>query len=109
MALRKLDTGGIFEDSTTTDYDEATDFDGHNHISCATGTQWDHETLMVTQSGTPIIWRHSQRQGARCSFREIEPSEAAEWLAANGHGGALMDHETPAGRHFGLAVADLLR
>ncbi len=64
-------------------WDEATDWDGRNHISRNTGSQWDHETLYLSRKGHYYIVSESQWQGSLPSARFVSDQEAAQWLALN--------------------------
>lgn len=75
-------------DRATGKWDESTFFDGHNRVSRATGSQWDHETLWRSGKGTYYIESESQWQGSRPSARLVTPEEAVRWLLVN-------DHELP--------------
>jgi hypothetical protein len=77
-------SGRWFDPAKCTRWDEGTRWDGRNHVSLATGSQWDHEELFRTPAGRWIIHWWSQWEGSTPSYREIEPAEAAEWLIANG-------------------------
>jgi hypothetical protein len=73
-------TGRWFDPSKAQVWEEATRWDGRNHISRATGSQWDHEQLYRTAGGAWIIHRWSQWQGSTPSYTQITPAEAAAWL-----------------------------
>jgi hypothetical protein len=69
-------------------WNEETDWDGNNHISRATGSQWEHETLYQSLKGRFYIVHHSQWQGS-LDYAEIkDPREATAWLL-------LMEYELP--------------
>jgi hypothetical protein len=85
MSRIVLPDGTWFETDRAQAWDEETEFDGNNHISKATGSQWDHEKLYRTASGRFVLERSSQRQGVRDSHEIIDPKEAAAWLILNGH------------------------
>ena len=74
-----------FDRSKAQAFDEDTRWDGHNNISLATGSQWDHETLYRTAGGKWIIGFNSAYQGHADGYREIGNSEAASWLLRNGY------------------------
>lgn len=80
-----IDSGGWFETESAQHWDEAHWWNGSNHISCATGDQWVHETLYRTARGAWILHRCSQWQGSRPSWNRVTASEAAEWLTRNEH------------------------
>ena len=71
------------------DYDKAekihedTEWDGSNHISVATGSQWDHEMLLRTAQGRWVLKTYSNRQGVMDSYRFVKDGEAREWLLSN--------------------------
>ena len=66
--------GGVwFDADKARHFEEATHWDGQNHISNCTGSQFDHESLYATRSGG---YNH---------YRQLSPAEAAVWLADNGH------------------------
>lgn len=83
MKRQALDGGGWFDIDTATKIDEGSRWDGSNHISLSTGSQWDHEALYVTRRGRCVRNHWSQYQGSGESWQEIAPSEAAQWLVAN--------------------------
>lgn len=85
MQRQPLYTGGWFDLDAATKYEEGRRWDGSNHISLATGSQWDHECLYRTRSGRWVLHHWSQRQGSGDSWREIDDAAAAQWLVANEH------------------------
>lgn len=44
--------GRWFNPDAAKEYEEATWWNGNNHVSKATGSQWDHEKLYLTPKGT---------------------------------------------------------
>lgn len=89
MSRYRMDDGTIVDTSKCARYwDEETDWDGKNHISRATGTQWDHETLYRSRKGRYYIEHTSQWQGSRPHVEWVSNEEAARWLL-------LMEHELP--------------
>lgn len=68
---------------------EATDFNGRNQISRATGSQWNHETLYRSRRGRYYIECTSQWQGSQGHCEWISPERAAAWLS-------VMDADIPA-------------
>jgi hypothetical protein len=66
-------------------YTEATDWNGNNHISRATGSQWEHETLYLSSRDHYYIVRTSQWQGSSDSARLVSAREAAMWMIMNEH------------------------
>jgi len=82
-------TGRWFNPDAAQKWEEATRWDGSNHISLATGSQWNHEILYRTASGAWVLHWWSQWQGSAPSYRDISAKEAAAWLVR-------CDHEPPA-------------
>lgn len=81
---------GTIVDTSKADakWNEETDWNGNNHISRATGSQWEHETLYRSRKGRYYIEHESQWQGSMPSARWVSREEAAHWLM-------LMEHEIP--------------
>lgn len=79
-------TARYFDPKRAERFDEATRWNGNNHISCATGSQWAHEVLYRTTTGIWVLHHWSQWQGSSPSWLEISNAEAARWLVTNGHG-----------------------
>jgi hypothetical protein len=78
------------EDGTVVDtanasasWEEAMDWDGSNHISRATGSQWDHQKLYKSRRGRYYIECWSQWQGSRSHIEWVSREEAARWLLHN--------------------------
>lgn len=81
----KLDSGKVVSpDKAVVSISEDTRWDGSNHISVATGSQWSHETLYKSSKGTWWIEHTSQYEGARPYATELTEQEAAEWITLNG-------------------------
>lgn len=85
MQRQALPDGRWFDINQASRFEEATEWDGRNRISKATGSQWDHEELYLTANGHWILHRWSQWQGVPDTWSEIEPEEAVRWLIRNGH------------------------
>ena len=62
---------------------EDTRWDGNNHISLATGSQWDHQTLYRSSKGRYYIEHTSQWQGRTPSAEWADHRAAAAWLTLN--------------------------
>jgi hypothetical protein len=60
---------------------EDTYWDGHNWISKATGSQWQHECLFRTKGGKWVLNHYSDYQGSKETYITISDQRAAEWLA----------------------------
>jgi hypothetical protein len=66
-------------------WDEDTWWNGQNHISKATGSQWEHETLYLSSKGRYYVIHTSQYEGTAPGARWLEPGQAAAWLLNNDH------------------------
>lgn len=84
-----LRTGTWFDRDRANRYEEAARWDGHNYVSEATGSQWDHETLYRTATGRYVLHRWSQRQGVGESYIELPQADGDAWLVAQDHAEAL--------------------
>jgi hypothetical protein len=81
-----MDDGTVLDTKNATNHwNEARWFDGHNHISTPTGSQWDHETLYRSRKGRYYILHSSQWQGKSDYCTWIDHRPAAGWLLANDH------------------------
>lgn len=78
-------TGRWFDPSKADRWDEGSRWNGQNHISMATGSQWDHQELFRSAMGTWILHNWSQWQGSGESYVTITAKEAASWLVQNEH------------------------
>jgi len=96
---------GWFDLDRATRFDEDRDFDGHNWVSVATGSQWHHEYLYRTAQGRWALQHTSNYQGTLDRWEFITPDAAREWLLANGHDEAVREHfgevEEEAGPNLG--------
>ncbi|MDA0252291.1 MAG: hypothetical protein O3A42_15320 [Actinobacteria bacterium] len=81
--------GWFDREATKGAYDEDTRWDGSNHISLATGSQWDHEMLYRTPQDRWVLRSWSQRQGKEDRYVFVTPEQAREWLLANNHDEAV--------------------
>ena len=89
MSTYRMDDGTVVDtDRATQSWKEDTNWDGNNHISVATGSQWDHQKLYRSRKGRYYIENTSQWQGRMPSAEWISHRGAASWLLAN-------DHEIP--------------
>ena len=90
MSRYRMDDGTVVDtDNARQSWPEATRFDGSNHISVATGSQWEHQALHCSRKGRYYLERWSQWQGTRDSAEWISKRMAAAWLLLN-------EHEVPA-------------
>ena len=69
--------------NATKSWEEATRWDGNNHISVHTGSQWAHETLYRSRKGRYYIEHTSQWQGSTPHAEWLSPQAAARWLLLN--------------------------
>lgn len=90
------DSGRWFDEGKATAFDEETDWNGSNHISKATGSQWEHERLYRTAGGRWVLNHWSNWQGSRETYREVGNTEAAVWMVQNGHDSPLLVQEIAA-------------
>ena len=80
------DLVGWFDDETKgcIRFREGTRFDGSNHISIATGSQWDHEALYLTgRNRRWVLNSWSKRQGGDDVYSLITEADAFRWLLVN--------------------------
>ncbi|HUX16828.1 MAG TPA: hypothetical protein VMW52_10175 [Phycisphaerae bacterium] len=62
MATYKMEDGTVVKtENATKSYEEDTRWDGHNHISLNTGSQWAHQTLHRSRKGRYWLECSSQR------------------------------------------------
>lgn len=84
MARYRTEDGTVVDtDNATASWQEATDWDGNNHISRATGSQWAHETLYRSRKGRYYVEHTSNCQGSRPHVEWVSPEEATRWLLHN--------------------------
>lgn len=89
MARINLGGGLWFNPEAAECFGEDTRWDGNNHISLATGSQWEHEELYRTRKGLFILHRWSQWQGSTPSYETVEDETAQQWLIDNDHAAAV--------------------
>lgn len=65
-------------------YKEKSVWNGNNWISCATGSQWEHECIFITAGGKFILNAYSQIQGSKETYEEVSKDFAAQWFAKQG-------------------------
>ena len=86
MARFRMSDGTVVDTANASrHWDEATRWDGRNHISVATGDQWTHQTLYRSRRGRYYIVHSSQWQGSTDSAEWVSNEEAARWLVLNEH------------------------
>lgn len=83
--FRMTDGTIVNSDKAVQQWEEATDWNGLNRISRATGTRWDHQRLYLSSKGRFWLLGTSQWQGSAPSARYVDNAEAAAWLLENDH------------------------
>lgn len=85
MKTYKMEDGTVVNiDNAQQSWEEASDWDGRNHISRPTGSQWEHQTLYRSAKGRYYLVHESNRQGTPPHAEFITPAQAAAWLTLNG-------------------------
>jgi hypothetical protein len=75
-------SGRWFNADAAQAWEESTYWDGHNYISHATGSQWEHERMYKTKGGVYVLHSWSQWQGTGPgSYEQISADDAARWLS----------------------------
>ncbi len=84
MAKYSMSDGTVVNtENAVKSWKEDTRWDGHNHVSIATGSQWEHETLYRSRKGRYYIERTSQWQGSAPHAEWVSLEEATRWLLLN--------------------------
>lgn len=84
MSKYRMEDGTIVNtESAARHWDEGTRWNGNNHISRATGSQWEHQTLYESRKGRYYVERTSQWQGSLPSAEWVSEQEAVRWLLTN--------------------------
>ena len=76
-------SGRWFSDDAAVKFGENSRWNGSNHISVNTGSQWNHEALYYTKSGNWVLNRWSQWQGSTEDYETIGEDAAIRWLCHN--------------------------
>jgi hypothetical protein len=85
MSTYQMQDGTIVKtENATQSWEEATRWDGNNHISRATGSQWDHQRLYCSRKGRYWLECWSQWQGSTPHASWVSEHTAAQWLLNNG-------------------------
>lgn len=69
-----------FDKDTAVCFQEHSWWNGNNHISRATGSQWNHEYLYYTKSGRWVLNAWSNYQNVPETYEEMAESDAIDWL-----------------------------
>ena len=86
MSRYEMSDGMVVDtENASASWKEGTQWDGNNHISLATGSQWDHQTLYRSRRGRYYVECKSQWQGSTPSAEWVSNEEACRWLLANEH------------------------
>lgn len=85
MKLRTEDGTVLDTTKARQRWTEATRWDGQNHISVNTGSQWAHQTLYLSSRDRYYLVHRSDWQGSTPSAEIVSDQEAARWLALNNH------------------------
>lgn len=86
MSTYRMDDNTIVKTSNATaKWEEDTIWNGNNHISVATGSQWHHQCLYRSRKGRYYIESTSNWQGCTDSANWVSNRTAATWLLSNGH------------------------
>lgn len=84
MAAYKMDDGTVVKTENARDsYKEETRWDGKNHISVNTGSQWEHQKLHCSRKGRYWLECWSDWQGSKPHAEWISEHNAARWLILN--------------------------
>ena len=82
----RMDDGTVVDTERAKEsWKEDTQWDGSNHISVATGSQWNHEELYQSRKDRFYVEHSSQWQGSRDHVEYVSNEEAVRWLLANDH------------------------
>lgn len=84
-------SGQWFDLDKAKHYEENSYWDGSNHISKVTNSQWDHESIYFTAGGKFILNSWSNVQGGSDTYEIISEEEAAKWFAKQ----SFPDDEIP--------------
>jgi hypothetical protein len=77
MSTYRMSDGTVVKtEQSRANWAEGTRWNGNNHISLATGTQWDHERLYCSRKGRYYVVRTSQWQGSTPSAEWVSKEEA---------------------------------
>jgi hypothetical protein len=86
MSRYQMSDGTVVDTkNATASWGESTRWDGHNHISVATGSQWEHQTLYRSRKGRYYVEHTSRRDGSTPGAEWVSLEEACRWLLANEH------------------------
>jgi hypothetical protein len=75
---------GWFDRDKAEEISEATDWNGSNHFSVHTRTQFHHEMLLRTHGGRWVLHEWSQWQNDTPTYSFVDDAAAKKWLIVNG-------------------------
>ena len=86
MARYRMDDRTVVDtDKASKKYEDASDWDGSNNISRATGSQWVDQRLYRSRKGRYYLVTHPRIDGQNDHAEWVSNQEAARWLTLNGH------------------------
>lgn len=86
MANYLMEDGTIVNTKLSKEYwTEGSRWNGHNYISLATGSQWEHQRLYKSNKGRYYIEYTSDFSNMASRAEWIDPTRACAWLLANDH------------------------
>lgn len=81
MSRYRMEDGTVVDTANATQsWSEGSRWDGNNHVSTATGSQWEHQKLYRSRKGRYWLECTSQWQGSTPHAEWISNHEAARWL-----------------------------
>ena len=78
-------SGRWFNKERAEKWEESTTWNGQNHISDITGSQFDHQVLYRTAGKMWILHSWSNWQGTLDTWEEVSRDFAAKWLSICGY------------------------
>ena len=85
MAKYMIDDTQVNTSNAKNVWEEDTYFDGRNHVSCVTRSEWEHQTLYLSRKDRYYIVHSSQWQGSVDRAEFVTMHEAAAWLLQNNY------------------------
>ena len=84
MATYRMSDGTVVKvENAVQAWNEDMRWDGSNHISVATGSQWSHQKLHCSRKGRYWLECWSNYQGSAPHAEWVSNQEATRWLLAN--------------------------
>jgi hypothetical protein len=97
-------TGRWFDPDKAQCHKENTWWNGSNHISKATGSQWRHEAIWITKSGVLILNTWSECQDSKDTYEIVDMNFASAWFVDNEY----SDEQLPGIFKEGIAALEVL-